>query len=186
MRSRTRILLVGGGAGFALLFTAGAAGADAITPPGACVGSGTWQEGGFSETTTDRSSSDTIEIPRSDTVEWAGNIGGHTADEESPEEREISGEIEIDLPLGTVTIDDWGGTTRKYGNSGTHEYDLPNVASGVTLRLHGEHRENGTLVCSGAINLQIEGSGFDNPLSFVGIGGMVLTGAGVVFAGRAR
>jgi len=150
----------------AVLLSAPAAGADVVTPPGACVGSGAWQRSGQQETSTDHDPSDVIEVPRSDTVRWAGNVKGFALGAEGPR-RDISGEVQLDLPIGSVTIDDWGGSSVRYANEGEHEYDLPNVLAGIKMKLHGEHRENGKVVCAGSVFVKIDGT---SPLLIVAVG----------------
>lgn len=181
-----RAMMAGAGALVAgsCLGLATAAGADVVSPPGACTGTGSWQEGGISEASVDHVPSDVIEVPRSDTVSWFGSVGDATLGEEVPR-REISGEVQIDLPIGTVTIDDWGGSSVRAANEGTHSYDLPELVIGIEMALHGAHRENGSEVCSGSVNVVVDGGAFDNPLAYAGLAGMVISGAALAFAGRA-
>lgn len=160
------------------------AAADVIDPPGACTGSGTWQEAGFTETSGDHEPSDVIEIPQSDTVSWEGSVGGAELGAEVAR-REISGEVQVDLPVGTTTIDDWGGSSVRAANAGDHDYKLPDVLIGIEMTLHGEHREDGEVVCSGSVSVVVEGDPMDNPLAIPGIAGMVLFGAGMLLSGRA-
>ena len=94
----------------AALAVPGTAGADVITPAGECVGSGRWQTAGLSETSTARVPSDVVEVPRADTVRWSGNIKGY-APGAAGARRAISGEVQLDLPVGTATIDSWGGSS---------------------------------------------------------------------------
>jgi hypothetical protein len=179
-----RSVLVAAGAGVALVGAAGAAGADAVTE-GDCFGDGTWLDAGFTERSEDHDPSDVIEVPRADTVEWVGGIGGASPGEQGPE-REIEGEVVLVLPTkSTIAVDDWGpNDSTTYGNSGTHDYDLPSVLIGVKMRLEGEHRENGEVVCAGSVYVQVEGSPFKNPLTFVGLAGMLLSGGVLVLAGK--
>src|SRR5579864_4492284 len=125
-----------------------AAYADVITPTGACVASGHWVNSGQTETSTAHSSSDVIKIPRKDTVQWAGNIKGYALGAVGPR-RAIKGDVQLDLPIGSVTIDSWGKTSVRYANTGAHKYNLPSFLSGIEMRLHGQHSENGKVVCSG-------------------------------------
>jgi hypothetical protein len=159
------------------------AGADVISPPGACSGTGRWLEAGFEETSAEHVPSDVIEVPLSDEVAWTGSVGGAAVGQEGPR-REISGEVQLDLPLGTVTIDDWGGSSTRYANEGVHDYKLPKVLAGVEVVLHGEHREDGQVVCSGSVHVQFEGSATENPLTYGGLAGLVASGAMLYAAGR--
>jgi hypothetical protein len=170
----------------AVLGTASAAHADAVTE-GDCFGSGHWVEAGLDEDSAEHDPGDVIEVPQADTVEWEGRVGDFAIGEDGPE-REIQGEVELVLPSKTtIAIDDWGpNDSVRYANSGTHDYDLPSVLIGIKMKLQGEHRENGEVVCRGSIYVQIEGSAFENPLTVAGLAGMVLTGAGLVLAGRPK
>lgn len=161
------------------------AAADVIDPDGACAATGTWQEGGFTESSADHDPGDVIEIPRADTVSWEGSVGGAEPGAEV-DRREISGEVQVDLPIGTATIDDWGGSSVRAANTGDHDYDLPKFLIGIEMTLHGEHREDGEVVCSGSVGLVVDGDPMDNPLAFAGLGGMVVFGAGLALAGRAK
>jgi hypothetical protein len=160
-----------------------AVGADVVTPPGSCVGAGTWQDGGFSEASTEHVSSDVIKVPREDTVDWAGAIGNAQLGAEVPR-REIAGKVEAKLPapLGWITIDDWGGSSVRAANEGSHHYNLPSVLVGVKVKLRGEHHDAGKLTCEGSVFLQIEGG--SNPLKIGAIGGMVVFGALLAYAGK--
>ena len=160
-----------------------AAGADVITPPGACSASGTWQESGQTEASADHVPSDVIEIPRSDTVAWMGSVGGHAVGDTGPR-RAIAGRIQLDLPIGTVTIDDWDGESESYANSGERSYDLPSLLTGIEVRLHGEHREDGAVVCSGEVGMKVAGSVWSNPLSYGSLVVLAVSAAGLVAAAR--
>jgi hypothetical protein len=164
---------------------ASSAGADVVDPPGACRGSGQWLESGLDETSAEHDRGDLIVIPRTDTVAWSGAVGDAALGAEGPR-RDISGEVQLDLPFGSVTIDDWGGSSVRYANEGTHEYDLPSILGGIEMRLHGAHRENGEEVCSGEVRVKVEGDAFDNPLAFAGLGGVAVSAVLLGLAGRAR
>lgn len=168
-------------AGVALLSFAAAgsvpAGADIVSPPGACVGSATWSDG-TTETSTDHRPSDVIVVPRADTVSWTGSQGAAGAD--GPR-RDISGKVTLDLPVGTVTIDDWSGSSVRYANQGQHDYDLPSILAGVKMKLAGVHAENGTTTCQGSVYVEVAGGG---PLKPLALGGLVLSGVALAFAGK--
>lgn len=159
------------------------ASADIVTPAGACVGSGHWEKANFTQTSTDRQPGDLIKVPQADTVSWAGNISGFKIGDAGPR-RAISGEVQLDLPVGTATIDRWGGASMRYANKGQYAYNLPNVLVGIKMTLHGAHRDNGKTTCSGSVSVQVEGSAFSNPLAFAGLGGLALSGGALFFAGR--
>ena len=159
------------------------AGADVIVPAAGCFVSGHWQTEGAPRTSPEFLPDDTITIPRADTVKWAGNEKGFRLTDTGPR-RTISGEVEVDLPVGTVTIDSWGGESVKYANEGLRPYNLPAILSGVKMRLHGEHRDDGLVACSGSVNVQVAGSPLTNPMTYVALGLLLMSGAGLVGAGR--
>ena len=167
---------------FAVVLTAAPARADVIEGP--CFGSGHWQESGQDEDSEEHDQDDVIEVPQSDTVEWFGNQNDAPLGTDGPE-RPIEGEVEIDLPLGTATIDDWGpNDSIRYANEGEEDYDLPSVLIGVEMLLHGEHRENGAVVCSGEVIVKIEGSATENPLFYAGLGAIGIALELLYLAGR--
>jgi hypothetical protein len=90
----------------------------------------------------------------------------------------------VDLPIGSVTVDSWGGESVKYANEGLRPYNLPAILGGVKMRLHGEHRDDDLVACSGAVNIQVAGSPLKNPLTYVTLGLLLMSGAGLVGAGR--
>jgi hypothetical protein len=167
----------------ASLAAPGRAHADVVTPPGECVGTGAWQTAGLVESSSTHVPSDVISVPRADTVRWAGNIKGYQLGASGPG-RAISGEVQLDLPIGTATIDSWGGTSVRYANAGEHAYDLPSFLVGVKMRLHGEHRENGVVRCSGSVYVKVAGSAWSNPLSYGSLGVLAISAGVLLFAGR--
>lgn len=179
-----RVLAGAGAVVLASLMAAGPAAADVVDPDGACVGSGSWAEGGLSETSTDHVPDDVIKIPRKDVVSWSGAIGDAQLGDEVPR-RAIAGKVQIQLPppIGWVTIDDWGGSSVRAANEGEHDYDLPSVLSGVKMKLRGEHSDAGSLTCAGSVFVEIDGG--SNPLMIAGIVGMVLSGGALLYSGKA-
>jgi hypothetical protein len=159
------------------------AAADVIVPAAGCFVSGQWQTEGTPRTSPEFLPDDLMTIPRADTVKWAGNEKGFRLSDTGPR-RTISGEVEVDLPIGTVTVDSWGGESVKYANEGLRPYDLPGILGGVKMRLHGEHRDDGIVACSGAINVKVAGSPLTNPMTYVALGLLLMSGAGLVGAGR--
>ena len=164
--------------GAALLFAPGAATASPTVVNGPCDGSGTFQRGGFTKTAAETG---VVEIPRADEVNWTGSIVGPTG------QLAYGGKIEVELPppFGSVTIDSWGGTTDATSNSGTKHYDISSaVPANVEFSAKGSHTQ-GSFSCSGSVKLKIKGSSV-NAFSVGSLVGTVLTGAGLVVAGRAR
>jgi hypothetical protein len=176
-------ICVGGGA---LFVAASPAGADVIDPEGACQASGTWQDEGVTRASADFSSDDVVVIPQEDSVGWEGGVGGAAPGETGPE-RDISGEVEVDVAgVTAITIDDWDGPSELYGNSGDYEYEVPDVLVNVKMKLQGEQREEGSTVCSGSVYIKVEGGTFSNPLAIAFLVLMVLTGAGLFYAGSVK
>jgi hypothetical protein len=166
-----------------LLAAAPPATAELAEPPGACVGSGSWRDGGFTVVSSDADPDTVIEIPRADQVDWTGQAIGPTAGTERP----IAGAISLSLPppLGRVTVNEWDGTSVNVEASGTESYDLPAlVPAGVVFTLHAEHREGGRVFCTGGAQLRIAGGAFDSPLIWAGLGGTALFAGLLVLAGR--
>jgi hypothetical protein len=165
------------------LVTMQAAAADVVTPPGSCLGGGTWQKARFTELSPTHSPSDVIKIPQADTVRWAGSVKGFKLGSIGTR-RKIDGAVQLELPIGTVNIDTWGKTSVRYANTGEHKYDLPSVLIGVKMKVKGFHKDNGKLTCSGSVYMKVEGSAFKNPLAWVALGGLVIFGGLLLFAGR--
>ncbi len=121
---------------------------------------------------------DTIKVRRSDTVEWKGGVPAPPGT--------FSGFVKIDLPplVPDVTVETWKGDSQTTENSGTKKYDLPGIVpAGVTFQVIGRHADtNG--VCSGVVDVEIEGGPFDSPLTAVSLVGTVVTAAGSAGAVR--
>lgn len=185
MLSRAGIRAVGGALAVivAMVLSARAASADIVTPAGECVGSGRWQAAGLAESSRNHVPADVLKVPQADVVAWSGNEKGYQLGASGPR-RAISGEVQLDLPIGTATIDSWGGTSVRYANQGEHAYHLPNVLVGVKMRLHGEHRENGVVRCAGSVYVQVSGSVWSNPLAYGSLGLLTISAGLLVFAGR--
>lgn len=185
IRSKAVAIGLGGAALLAAFLAAGPAGADAVSPPGSCVGSGRWERGGFTETSTQHQESDVIKVPRADTVMWAGNEQGFALGSQGPR-RQINGEVDLTLPppFGQVKIESWGGSSVRYANTGEHAYDLPGVLVGVKLQLSGFHQDGGRTTCSGSVFVEVTGSALSNPLTYGGLGLLVVSGGMLFFAGR--
>jgi len=148
---------------------------------GPCTGSAEFQKGGFTVDAGDLGPDEVVEVPVADTVHWQGEISGVSG------ERDIAGSITVDLPwpLGEATIDSWDGSTEETGNDGVKKYDLPSmIPRGVEFEVNGQHSEDGEVVCTGTVKVKVEGGAFDSPLAPVALGGTVLSGVGLVLAGR--
>lgn len=173
---------ISGAAALGAILGAGPAGADVVTPPGACTGSGTWQSTGQEESSAEHQTSDVIVIPQQDTVSWSGQVGDGTG----TARREIGGEVRVELPIGSVVVDDWDGESERYANSGEHTYKLPSAVIGIEFTLTGTHSEAGSEVCSGSVGMVVDGNLFSNPLGVGSLAGLVLSGAGLVFTAKGK
>lgn len=179
-RAAAAVALVAG----CVLVSASPAAAELVDPPGSCVGTGAWSEGGFAVDSSSADPSEVIEIPRSDSVAWTGLVNGP----EPGDPRPIAGSIALQLPapLGYVTVRDWSGTGINISSSGTQSYELPSVVpAGVVFTLRGQHLENGAVFCSGTAQLRIAGGVFDSPLIWIALAGTVLLGVLLLLTGRA-
>ena len=171
--------------GAALGFGTAPAGADVVTPAGACAGAGAWTKAKFTERMKTHSPDDVITIPRTDVVKWRGNLKGETPKSEVPR-RDIDGEIVVVLPVGQqIVVNKWDGTSVKGANRGRRPYNLPILFSGVKMKLEGHHAEDGKTVCSGSIWVQVDGGAASNPLTWAAVAGILLSGAALFWAGRA-
>ncbi|HEX4821154.1 MAG TPA: hypothetical protein VFV00_13210 [Acidimicrobiales bacterium] len=162
----------------AIAFVPAAAGAAPTVINGPCEGSGAFQKGGFTVNATETG---TVEVPRTDDVSWTGSITGVTGD------NAYSGSIEVELPppFGSMSIDSWSGTTDATSNSGVKHYDIPGaVPANVEFTVKGSHSQ-GTASCSGHVTAKIKGSSV-NAFSVGSVALTLLTGLGLLFAGRAK
>ncbi|MBV9950637.1 MAG: hypothetical protein JO291_01705 [Acidimicrobiia bacterium] len=160
------------------------AGADVVSPAGACRAIGVWKKAGITLRTTDHKSGDVITIPRHDIVAWKGflkNGKGH----KTTTRRDIAGSLDIDLPLGqSHTIDTWDKTSVRTAKKGRRGYSLPSFVTGVKFKLAGHHDESGKQVCSGSVYMKVKGSGTSNPLFWASVVGIVVGLAGLLLSGR--
>lgn len=157
-----------------------AASADVISPPGECVAAGHWLNSGQTESSTTHNPGNVIKIPAKDTVQWAGNIKGYALGSTGPR-RQIAGSVDFELPIGSATIDSWGRSSVRYANTGQHKYNLPSILKGIKMKLQGSHSENGKVLCSGSVYVEISGT---SPLVWGGVGLLVISGGMLFFAGR--
>jgi hypothetical protein len=184
-RSKRALAALCGG-GVLVVASALPASADVIDPEGACGALGTWVAEGETRASGDFVPDDVIVIPQEDSVAWEGGVGDAAPGDTGPS-REISGEVEVDVgSIAALKIDDWGGDSELYGNSGTYEYEVPDTLVNVKMKLKGEHREEGQRVCGGSVYLQVEGDTFANPLSILFLVLMVLAAGGLMAAGIVR
>lgn len=172
-----------------LLLAGGVAGADVVTPPGACVATATFttgleDTGPFTVDTQTLQPSDVLTVPLEDVVTYTAQLNGVAEGE-----RQISGQVVVKLPwpLPDVTVGDWSGTATETEATGQKSYDLPSATPrGVEIEIKGVHNENGAEFCSGTVKAQVEGDALDSPITYVSIAGTALAGVGLVAAGRPK
>lgn len=185
-RSQWAVLAAGALALCAILGTARPAAADVVNPAGACAATGDWFLGGVVAGSTGHAPGDVLTVPRSDVVRWTGQTAGYTLDSNEGPRREISGKVELKLPVSKITIDDWAGTSVRYANQGEHNYELPAYTSGLKVKLSGEHYDGGTLTCSGSIYVRIGGGALKNPVTYGAFIGLGLSGFVLFLVSRPR
>ena len=129
-------------------------------------------------------------VPLEGEVAWVGQVG----DGEETEPRAHNGGIEVHAPPGydqllgsLLEFRDWSDedavTTRERG---TDAYTLPSATPrGTDIEVSGFH-DDPAGDCDGSVIVQVEGSAFDTPLTWVAIGGTVVTGGLLVFAAAAK
>lgn len=136
----------------------------------------------------DAKSVDKVTLPLEDEVEWTGSVAGGDDEGDGPE-RQIQGEVRLKMPPGVpfaeITLGTWGPkNSTRYANGDTYDYSLPSILGGATVTLSGEHLESGTEVCSGSVEIELEGS-FGNPALYGSLVITALSAAGLVVAARA-
>jgi hypothetical protein len=142
-----------------------------ITPPGSCVATGDFEPGG------PKSAAEAeIEIPQESTVTWFGAV---TIPEPSAP-REVNGFVALELPAGQrVTLGEWPSSGTQVENSGVYEYEITNLIAGIPMTFYGEHYEQGTLFCSGQVEVTVEGT---NPLNVASVALLVVSFIGLSLA----
>jgi hypothetical protein len=152
---------------FLLLVPVLAAAPAGATIDGPCTASGT-----IDGKTYDASPA-TAKIPRQGDVAWNGAI---SRDASGP--REIEGKVYLKLPPPwskvVIADGDWDGPSSRAANRGTYHYDLPSVLVGPKATLYGHHAERGSVVCTGTIEVQLDGSVWSNPALLASLGLTVL------------
>jgi hypothetical protein len=176
-----RVCAAGALGALPLLFLAGPAGA---TIDGPC------QAGGEIDGDLYNADEKEVEIPDTGTVNWFGSIDIPPPPEEG---RPIEGWIKVDLPapLPDQQIGDWeNDDSTNIENSDAYDYELPGVLAdamkGYDIRVYGEHYEDGTLTCSGEINVKIDGGGIGNPVTLLSIAFTVIAVMNLFLAIRVK
>lgn len=115
-----------------------------------------------------------VTIPLKDSVAWFGSV----TPVQNP--RAHSGSVSVDLPwpLDAFTVESWSGSGSEVQKNGVEEYELPSLTPrGITFKVQGTHTEDGGLVCTGYVNLQVAGSKLSNPIIYAAIAATVAAGA---------
>lgn len=159
--------------GFLRVSAAGAAAAVCLFAPvgvahagdgvsGPCTAQGAFVGSGAS---VDNSTTGTVTVLRSDTVDWSASVDG------PPGVYAGSIWLELPWPFPSAEIDSWSGDSQTTSNAGTKTYDLPSfVPAGVEFDVAGSHTDaNGT--CSGSFTVMIDGGPFGSPVTWVVLGG---------------
>lgn len=114
-----------------------------------------------------------VTIPLSDTVAWSGSV----TPVQNPRSHRGSVSVDLPWPLSAYTIDSWSGNGSEVAKSGVEEYELPSLTPrGITFKVQGTHTEDGGLVCTGYVNLQVTGSKLASPLTYAAIAATAATG----------
>ena len=156
--TRPRLLRSGGvvvalTAGMLALWPTPAA-ADLSQPAGACNVTTTWGTNGPTVESASAEPGDVIEVPRADEVTWSARVNGPA----EGTDRHVEGSVALVLPapLGTVTLDEWSGSTDNVETSGVRA--LPELLpAGVVFDMRMEHYEGDSLFCTASVRLRIEG-----------------------------
>lgn len=186
-KTRTKLLLAGAAAlitGACVILPGTLASADVVTPPGSCTATGHWVHQRYIRTSTSYVPSDVVAVPQKDTVDWQGHEHGKPIGYFGPP-RPIDGAVQVTVPFGIkVTVWHWGGDkSPRYSNEGQESYNVPSLLIGVRMKLSGYEKDNGQLVCSGSVYVQVIGSRLKSPLGWIGLAGIVVFGAGLLAAG---
>lgn len=185
MRRRVMTGLIAGGG--IMLLGAGVAHAEATDSPnatGACTAEAVIAGG---ESINPYASSGVYVIPLSGSAQYTGTVGSG----EDRDERGFNGQIVIETPPGFPDIEltdqwTWEGPGTGAAETGDVNWDLPSVLPrGVPLKVVGFHQDDPER-CEGHVFVEVEGGLFDSVMGPAALGGTVLAGAGVAFAGMRR
>ncbi|MGH8975444.1 MAG: hypothetical protein ACRD0C_19840 [Acidimicrobiia bacterium] len=150
------------------------------TVTGGCQGSGTINGTLYDAAALDPATP--ITIPDEADVNYAGSVPlppGTT-------DRTHSGKVDLQLPLGgSVTVADWGGSSKEVSAAGVHHYSIPSVVPrGITVRADATHNHAGlSAPCTGAFSIKLEGGPLDSPLpTAAAAGGTIISGAALAKA----
>ena len=174
LRRRLVPLAVAGGA----LLVVPTANPAAATVTGGCAGAGTIGTTRYDAAALDPA--EPITVPEEGDVAYEGSVplpGGT--------DRAYSGSIALQLPIGSVTVADWSGSSAKVADSGVHHYSIPAlVPRGITVRVDGTHSHDGLAApCTGAFAIALDGGPLDSPVpTAAALGGTLIAGAALASA----
>lgn len=118
-------------------------------------------------------------VPKSGSASYTGSVPAQG------EDRETSGKVGVELPLGlpSITIKSWGGDdTDATSDSGTVTWDIPSIVPGnIEMTVSGFHQDVGVR-CEGTVVVKLDGGGLGSPLGLGALAGTVLALAGLVWA----
>jgi len=122
-----------------------------------------------------------VTVPAADTIAWTATAPAQSVP------RPARGRVEIDLPwpFGTQTLNSWAGAAPSAAQAGTYTYELTGaVPRGVPVKFVGSHAEPG-ISCTAELTLKVSGGVFSAWISWVALGGLLLSGVLFYVAGRA-
>ena len=172
------LALIGGG-----LFVALSSSPASATVTGGCQGSGTIGANTYDAAALDPANP--ITVPEEGDVAYQGSVPLPAGDTE----RAYSGSIELQLPVGSVKVADWSGSSKKVADSGVHHYSIPAfVPRGITVRADGTHSQDGLAApCTGAFSIALDGGPLDSPVpTAAALGGTLIAGAALTSAAFAK
>jgi hypothetical protein len=120
----------------------------------------------------------TYSVPHSGSATYSGSVTP-VADE-----RAISGNVSVSLPVGSVSIKSWSDDDADdAADAGIVTWDIPSwLPGGVILPVSGQHSENGAVLCSGSIQVKLDGDILDGPVGVASVVATALTALGIVGA----
>ena len=177
---RLRFGVVMGAAAMLVIAFAGVAGAGKSGP---CEGSATID--GVRYDHTNDTAEDPIVVPEEKDgviVAWEGSTGSPITDH--------TGSVSVLVGPIPIEVADWGGANADMEVTASGQYDmtrLPEFLKSVTglYEVQAEHSGQGG-TCEGTVMVLLEGNGLATPIGAGSVVGTVLTGIGLLFAGRGR
>ncbi len=151
----------------------------AATVTGGCAGAGTIGANRHDAAALDPAKP--ITVPEEGDVAYEGSVPLPAGDTE----RAYSGSIALALPIGSITVADWSGSSAKVADNGVHHYSIPAIVPrGITVRADGTHSHDGLAApCTGAFSIALDGGPLDSPVpTAAALGGTLVAGAALASA----